>query len=351
MNPTDKAAVGRTNLKVTRLGMGGAALGGLYREVADEAAAEAVWAGLAMGVNHFDTAPLYGHGLSERRMGQVLAARPRSSFVLSTKVGRVLNPVGSGKVESVWFDRPAPFEPVFDFSYDGVMRSFEESLKRLGLERVDILYIHDPDDHFAEAMSGAYPALHKLRAEGVVSAIGAGMNQAGMEARFAREGDFDCFLLAGRYTLIDHSGLAELLPLAVEKHISIVIGGPYNSGILAGGALSGSKFNYQSAPPEVVERVRQVEAVAARHEVPLKAAALQFPLAHPAVASVIPGARSAAEAKENFGLMLAPIAPDFWAELKALGLLPAEAPTPADEVAPQAAPPAGTAPTPPVNTP
>jgi D-threo-aldose 1-dehydrogenase len=210
-----------------------------------------------------------------------------------------------------------------------VMRSFEDSLGRLGLDRVDILYIHDPDDHYDEALSGAYPALDKLRSQGVVSAIGAGMNQAAMLARFAREGDFDCFLLAGRYTLIDHSGLAELLPLAEHKQIGIIVGGPYNSGILAGGALSGSKFDYQAAPPEVIERVRKVEQVAGRHGVPLKAAALQFPLAHPAVASVIPGARSAAEVEENFRLMKVAIPQDFWRELKAERLLPDKAPVPA----------------------
>lgn len=327
MDPTAKAQIGKTALQVTRMGMGGAALGGLYHEVTDADAEAAVEAALALGITHFDTAPLYGHGLSERRMGEALRSLPRASFVLSTKVGRVLLPA-KGRVESFWFDHPAPFEPVFDFSYDGVMRSFEDSLKRLGLQRVDILYIHDPDDHYDKALLGAYPALAKLRSEGGVRAIGAGMNQAEMLARFAREGDFDCFLLAGRYTLIDHSGLAELLPLCEQKKISIIIGGPYNSGILAGGALSGSKFDYRSAPPEIVERVRKVEAIALSHGVPLKAAALQFPLAHPAVASVIPGARSAAEVKENFQLMSVPVPGDFWEKLKTDGLLPEEAPTP-----------------------
>jgi D-threo-aldose 1-dehydrogenase len=327
VNPLQKARIGRTNLSVTRMGMGGAALGGLYHKVADQAATATVRAALALGLNHFDTAPLYGHGLSERRMGQVLAERPRDSFVVSTKVGRVLV-AASGKVESFWFKNPAPFEPVFDFSYDGVMRSVEASLGRLGLDRVDVLYIHDPDDHYDEAIRGAYVALHKLRSEGAVGAIGAGMNQAEMEACFAREGDFDCFLLAGRYTLIDHSGLAELLPLCQRKQISIIVGGPFNSGILAGGTLSGSKFDYDTAPAEIVERVRNVERVCAHHGVPLKAAALQFPLAHPAVASVIPGARSVAEVEENFRLMSVAIPADFWQELRTERLLPLEAPVP-----------------------
>lgn len=329
MNPTEKVQVGETKLQVTRVGMGGAALGGLYHEVADSDAAATVAAALALGINHFDTAPLYGHGRSERRMGAALGKRPRADFILSTKVGRVLLPATSGKVESVWFENPAPFEPVFDFSFDGVMRSFEESLKRLALDHVDVLYIHDPDDHYHEALLGAYPALEKLRSQGVVSAIGVGMNQAEMLARFAREGDFDCFLLAGRYTLIDHSGLAELLPVCVQKKISIIVGGPYNSGILAGGALSGSMFNYQAAPAEVVDRVRKVAAVAGRYQVPLKAAALQFPLAHPAVASVIPGARSVAEVEESFRLASVAIPAAFWQELKDSHLLPEEAPVPA----------------------
>jgi D-threo-aldose 1-dehydrogenase len=328
MKPTDKATIGKTALAVTRLGMGGTAVGGLYEQISDASAESTVEAALALGISYFDTAPLYGHGSSESRMGHVLRERPRDQFVLSTKVGRLLVPAKSATVESFWFKNPAPFEPVFDFSYDATMRSVEESLQRLGLDRIDILFIHDPDDHYEEALRGAYPALHKLRSEGAVAAIGAGMNQAEMPARFAREGDFDCFLLAGRYTLIDHSGLADLLPLCVQKQISIIIGGPYNSGILAGGALSGSKFNYDEAPTDVVDKVRRIEQVCARHSIPLKAAALQFPLAHPAVASVIPGARSAAEVRENFQLISVPIPAGFWKELRAEQLLPPEAPVP-----------------------
>jgi D-threo-aldose 1-dehydrogenase len=327
MTPTDKARIGKTGLAVTRMGIGGGALGGLYEEVPDTSARATVEGALALGINYVDTAPLYGHGLSERRVGQVLRERPRDGFVLSTKVGRLLVPAES-PIESFWFKKPDPFEPVFDYSYDGVMRSVEESLKRTGLGRIDILFIHDPDDHYEEALGGAYPALHKLRSEGVVSAIGAGMNQAEMPARFARDADFDCFLLAGRYTLIDHSGLRDLLPLCLQKQISIIIGGPFNSGILAGGAVSGAKFDYNDASAEMVERVRRVQEVCARHSVPLKAAALQFPLAHPAVASVIPGARSAAEVEENFRLMAMPIPDDFWKDLRAEGLLPFEAPVP-----------------------
>ena len=328
MDPLQKVQIGKTSLWVTRLGLGGAPLGGLFEDVQGEAAVATIHRAVELGINFFDTAPLYGHGKSEKWMGQGLAGIPSDSRVLATKVGRVLDPVAPGTLEKDEFDNPAPFKPVFDFSYDGVMRSFNDSLKRLQVDRIDILHIHDADNHYEQAIKGAYPALDQLRREGRIAAVGAGMNQAEMPARFAREGNFDCFLLAGRYTLIDHTGLKELLPLCVEKKISIIIGGPYNSGILATGAKPGAKFNYADAPPEILERVRKVAEVCDRFQVPMKAAALQFPLAHPAVASVIPGARSVAELEENFRLISHPIPGEFWAELRAKGLLPEEAPIP-----------------------
>ncbi|HET7215725.1 MAG TPA: aldo/keto reductase, partial [Terriglobia bacterium] len=293
-----------------------------------EIAVATIRRGLELGINFFDTAPLYGHGKSEKWMGQGLAYASPDSRVLATKVGRVLDPVKPGTLEKDEFDNPAPFKLVFDFSYEGTMRSFHESLARLQIDRIDILHIHDADNHHDQAIKGAYPALDQLRREGKIKAVGAGMNQAEMPARFAREGNFDCFLLAGRYSLIDHTGLKELLPLCVEKKISIIIGGPYNSGILATGARPGAKYNYADAPPEILEKVRKVEEVCKRHHVPMKAAALQFPLAHPAVASVIPGARSVVELEENFSLISHPIPGDFWADLRAKGLLPEEAPVP-----------------------
>jgi len=329
MNPLEKKPIGQTGLQVTRLGLGGAPLGGLFRDVAEAVATETIQRALALGINFMDTAPLYGHGKSESYFGRALGGVARDSYVLSTKVGRVLEPVEPGKLALDEFDNPAPFRPVFDFSYDGVMRSFDSSLKRLNLERIDILHIHDPDNYYEPAIRQAYPALAKLRGQKLIRAVGAGMNQADMLVRFAREGDFDCFLLAGRYTLIDHSGLKELLPLCVEKRIGIIIGGPYNSGVLATGARPGAKFNYAEAPREVLEKVRKVEEVCARHAVPLRAAALQFPLAHPAVVSVIPGARSLAELEENYRLLSYSIPADFWAELKRKKLLPEEAPVPA----------------------
>lgn len=328
MNPLEKAPIGKTGLEVTRLGMGTAPLGGLFEDVPEPTALDAVQQALKLGLNFFDTAPLYGHGKSESFLGKSLVGAPRSSYILATKVGRLLIPVDPAQRDQHEFKNPLPYKPVFDFSYDGVMRSVEESLKRLNLDRVDVLHIHDPDDHYEEAIKGAYPALAKLRSEGVIRAVGAGMNQAEMLARFAREGDFDCFLLAGRYTLIDHTGLKELLPLCVQKNISIIIGGPYNSGVLASGAKPGAKFNYADAPPEIIEKVRKVEEVCNRHQVPMKAAAIQFPLAHPAVASVIPGARSVDELAENFRLLSHPIPAELWTDLRKTGLIPDAAPTP-----------------------
>jgi D-threo-aldose 1-dehydrogenase len=330
MDPTSKVRLGKTELQVTRMGLGGAPLGGLFEDVPDDAALATVKRALALGLNLIDTAPLYGHGKSEQRIGKALAGTDSTKRVLATKVGRVLNPVRPGELEPDEFDRPAPFRPVFDFSYDGVMRSFDESLKRLNVEHIDILHIHDPDNHYTQAIEGAYRALDDLRRPGSIGAVGAGMNQAEMLARFARDGDFDCFLLAGRYTLIDHTGLQELLPLCVEKRIGIIVGGPYNSGVLATGARPGAKFNYADAPPAVLDKVRKVEAVCERHSVSMKAAALQFPLAHPAVAAVIPGARSVAELEENFRLIREPIPADFWAELRHQKIVPPEAPTPGD---------------------
>lgn len=321
------AEIGRTGLMVRRLGLGGAPLAGLYTGVTNEQAARVVDTYLGHGTGFFDTAPLYGSGVSENRLGAALAGRDRDSFVLATKVGRLLVP-DPARDQDVWSEELPPIGPVFDYSYDGTLRSLDESLRRLGMDRVDILHIHDPDNHYEEAMKGSYRALVRLRDEGVIRAVGAGMNQAKMLARFAVEGDFDCFLCAGRYTLVDHTALKRLLPLCEERNISIIIGGPYNSGILAQGAVDGATFDYRKAPAPVVERVRRIETVCARHGTPLKAAALQFPLAHPAVAAVIPGARSPEEVDENVQMAGFAIPSEFWAELREEGLIPDEAPTP-----------------------
>jgi D-threo-aldose 1-dehydrogenase len=280
-----------------RIGLGTAPLAGLYEPVDDDTAHAVVSRALELGVRYFDTAPYYGSGLAERRLGAVLQTRPRDEFVVSTKVGRLLRPDASG-----WNGA------YFDFSYDAALRSLEQSLERLGLDRVDIALVHDPDDHYDEALSGAFRALRRLRDEGVVRAIGVGMNQTELLCRFAREADPDCFLVAGRYTVIDRSAAAELLPLCEENEIDVIAGGVFNSGILAGG----NTFDYETAPAEVVARVA---ALRARFGSSLTAAAVQFPLRHPAVATVLVGCRTPEEIEEDVRLSEVELPAELWAEL------------------------------------
>lgn len=326
MNPFQQVRLGKSNLVTTRLGLGCGPLAGLFADVPESQAVSTVRRALQVGVKLYDTAPLYGLGKSETRVGKALHGVNRHSYVLATKVGRRLVPDDTAP-EREYINTP-PARAVFDYSYGGVMLSYEASLRRLNLDRVDILHIHDPDDHWEDVMRGAYPALHKLREQGAIRAISAGMNQPEMLARFAREADFDCFLLASCYTLLVHSALHELFPLCIQKRIGIIIGAPYNSGILATGSQPGAKFNYKPATPEIIKQVRKIEKVCASFEVPLKAAALQFPLAHPAVVSIIPGSRSEAELDENVRMVGFPIPPGFWSELKDQKLLPPEAPVP-----------------------
>ena len=325
MNPLDTVAIGSTNVRVTRLGLGGAPLGALSGADGARRAAETVRRGYELGIRFFDTAPLYGRGKSERFYGAALGEFERDGFALSSKVGRVLNPNGNG---GDMLGEEPPYDVVFDFSREGVLRSIEESLERTGLERLDIALIHDPDDHWERAIGEAYPTLAELRSQGVIGAIGAGMNQWEMPARFAAEGDFDCFLLAGRYTLLDHSGLDEFLPLCEAKGISVILGGPYNSGVLASDLGADTTYFYQRTPPEVLARARRLKAACDRHETPLKAAALQFGLAHPAVAATIPGPRTPAEVEENLKMASFPIPPALWDDMMDAGLLPPNAPTP-----------------------
>ena len=327
MNPRERIPLGRTALTVTRFGLGTAPLAGLFQEVDEADALAAIERAWDAGVRFFDTAPLYGHGLAEIRLGKVLRQKPRDEFTLASKVGRLLRadvPPEPGQS----FRGTPPVNPTFDFSYDGAMRSVDESLERLGLDRIDILHIHDPDDHYDEALNGAYRALDRLRSDGTIGAVSAGMNQAEMLTRFAREADFDCFLLAGRYTLLDQVALNELLPECVERGIAIIAGGVYNSGILAD-PKPGAHYNYLAAPPDLLERAQKIRDVCARHHVPLKAAAEQFPLGHPAVECVVVGCRSVAQLDESLAMFELDIPPDMWRDLKAEGLLPAEAPTPA----------------------
>lgn len=315
MDPASRVRLGRTSpsVEVTRLGLGGAPIGGLYTPVSDAEATATIERALAHGLRLFDTAPLYGHGLSERRTGAALAGFPRDQFALSTKVGRLLVPGDEG-AQPIWADLPPGIVPRFDFSYAGVMRSVEESLSRLGLDGIDVLLIHDPDDHFEEAMEGAYKALSELRSSGVVRAIGVGMNQAEMLVRFANAGDFDCFLLAGRYTLLDRSGLDELLPLCLERGISVIAAGVYQSGLLAD-PRPGVTDNYSPVHPDRLARVLSMREICASYEVPLRAAAVQFPLRHPAVASVIVGMRTPEEVDDAVAMMSHPVPDELWERL------------------------------------
>jgi D-threo-aldose 1-dehydrogenase len=337
--PTEHMTLGRTGLEVTRLGFGAASIGGLFASVTDDDAIATVEHAWDLGIRTFDVAPLYGYGAAERRVGMALADRPRDEYILSTKVGRLVRgadsvPPGAeidrqvldGR-EDAYYVRNEPVRLVFDYSADGVRRSIEESLGRLHLERVDIALIHDPDDHWEAAIGGAYPALARMREEGTIRAIGVGMNQSAMLARFAREGDFDVFILAGRYTLLDQEALSELLPLCVERNIAILVGGVMNSGVLAD-PRPGSRFDYQPAPAPVLERARRLAAVCDRHAVPLRAAAIQFPLAHPAVRSLIAGVRRIDHLDEYPELMRKAIPDDLWADLRAEGLIAPEAPVP-----------------------
>jgi D-threo-aldose 1-dehydrogenase len=288
-----------------RLGLGTAPLAGLYQEVDDDTAHAIVERAWDLGMRYFDTAPYYGSGLAERRLGAVLRDRPRDEYVVSTKVGRLLRPGDPG-----WYGAP-PLQAYFDFSRDAVLRSLEESLERLGLDRVDILLVHDPDDHYEAALAGAFPALVQLREEGVVRAIGAGMNQTEMLVRFAQETDPDCFLVAGRYTVLDRDAERELLPLCLERGISVIAGGVFNSGVLAGG----DTFNYERASAEVVARVAELETTCRRHGVPLTAAAVQFPLRHPVVASVLVGCRTPEEVDEDVRIAALDVPANLWADV------------------------------------
>jgi D-threo-aldose 1-dehydrogenase len=332
-----KAPSGQT-IAFTELGFGTAPLGNLYKVVAEKDAQETLAAAWAAGLRYFDTAPLYGLGLSETRLNHFLRGRKRSGYVISTKIGRLLEVcppkqrTGIGK----FFDTPSRRE-VYDYTYDGVMRSLAASLERLGLDSVDILLVHDidvsthgtaaaRDAHIGTLMESGYKALVKLRDEKVVKAFGAGVNEWQVCEILARRGDFDLFLLAGRYTLLEQEALTTFLPLAAERGIGVVLGGPYNSGILATGPRPGARYNYERAPRSVLDRVRRIEAVCARHGVKLPAAALRFPLNHPSVVSVIPGAASPREVALNVKTLAARIPKALWRELKAAGLMHADAP-------------------------
>jgi D-threo-aldose 1-dehydrogenase len=321
---TERRALGTTDVSVTRLGLGAGPLGQMFEIVGDEQAIGTVEAAYALGVRYFDTAPLYGVGTSERRVGAALRSRPRDELVVSTKVGRLLVPADAP---------PMPGLPnlavVTDFSRDAVLRSLEESLDRLGLDHVDIVHVHDPDNHMETALAEAFPALRELRAEGTIRAVSAGMNFAAPLARFVREAGVDSVLLAGRYTLLDQSGLDELLPLCETQHVSVIAAGVVNSGILAD-PRDGAPFFYRPASVELLTRARSMQQICRRHGVELVDAALQFPLGHPAVTTVLIGCRSPKEIRDNVESFQVPIPEDVWSELRAEGLLGADVPVPGE---------------------
>jgi D-threo-aldose 1-dehydrogenase len=330
------------SLSLGRVGLGTAPLGNHFARVAEADALATVRRVLELGVRYIDTAPHYGNGVSERRVGEALRGVDRASFLLSTKVGRLLSADPTAPREQDGFVDLPPFRQRYDYSYDGALRSIEDSLQRLGLGHVDIALIHDIDRfthgpevqprRFREAMEGAYPALARLKAAGAVRAIGLGVNDWDVCRDALEHGDFDGFLLAGRYTLIDQSALAELLPACARRGARVILGGPYNSGILARGAVEGATFDYKPAEAAILARVRAVAAVCARFGVPLPAAALQFPLGHPAIATVLPGARSPAEVEANLRFATHPIPGEFWRALRETGLLAADVPVPAGTV-------------------
>lgn len=313
------------------LGFGGAPLGNMFQAIPEEQARETLQAAWDAGYRYFDTAPHYGSGLSEHRFGEMLRTRNRDDFVLSTKVGRLFSPVREPE-ESI-FKKPLPFDARYDYTFDGAMRSIEDSYQRLGLSRIDVVYIHDlAEDHHGEqwtelfevAMNGAAKALTRLREEGVIKGWGLGVNLVEPCLRALDEADPDCFLLAGRYSLLDLAGLDDLMPACEARGVSVVVGGPYNSGLIAGG----DTFDYAEAPSQMIDARDRLWRIAKEHEVDVRAAALQFCTANPAVASVIPGTKSPDKARSNMELVRRPIPAEFWQALKREGVLPERAPTP-----------------------
>ena len=325
-----KRPVPGRHLALSELSLGCAQLGNLYREVSDADARSTVDTAWELGLRYFDTAPHYGLGLSERRLGAALASRPREDYVLSSKVGRMLEPVDiAGGLDDQGFVVPATHRRCWDFSRDGIRRSLEESLERLGLDRLDIVYLHDPDEHWTEVLATGYAALEELRSDGIVGAIGAGMNQSAMLADLVRETDLDVVMLAGRYTLLEQDALDDLLPLCCERRVAVVAAGVFNSGLLARERPSnGAMYDYGEASGRLVERAQAIARICEQHGTTLPAAALAFPLGHRAVASVCVGVRSAAQMARNEVLYGEPIASDLWSELKARGLLRSDAPIP-----------------------
>ena len=326
------AQVGRTDLFAPRVGLGTAALGNFLQAMSDADAVAVISRALASGVRYIDTAPLYGHGLAEQRTGQAIALTPEPGLIVSTKVGRLLR-AGAPRDDSQYHDGVSFYKdvpatgPMWDFSYDGVRQSVQESLERVGVGRFDVLHLHDPDDHLEQAATGGYRALRDLRADGMVTAIGAGSNRSAPLAELIRACDLDVVLLAGRYTLLDQSALADLLPLCESRGVSVVIGGVFNSGILID-PVPGAHFNYLPADQALLAKAGAIREICDKHDVPLAAAAIQFPLAHPRVCTVLMGPRTTGELDTDLSLFEVEIPPGLWSDLRQRGLLGADVPTP-----------------------
>lgn len=328
----DSSRLGRTAVDVTSLAMGGGPLGGLFSPVDRNDAAETLAAAWEAGIRYFDTAPHYGIGQSERWFGEFLRERPRNEFTVSTKVGRILVEQDlAGRTDEA-FEVPATSRRVWDFSRDGVRRSLEDSLQRMGLDRVDVLYLHDAEDHFGDALRHGYPALAELRAEGVVGAIGSGMGDSALLTRLVREADVDVVMLAGRYTLLDQTALDDLLPACQERRVSVADASVFNSGVLAQPRPGdGATYAYAPAPQPVLEQANRIADVCEAHGVTLPQAAMAFPLTHPAVASVVLGLRSTDEVREDARLFETGVPPQLWADLREQGLLDERIPVSASE--------------------
>ncbi|RWL84463.1 MAG: aldo/keto reductase [Mesorhizobium sp.] len=338
MKPSDKRVFGRSGLNVTAFAFGTAPIGNFLQPIDEQTADAMIQTAWDAGIRFYDTAPMYGHGLSELRAGHSLRWKKRDEFVLASKVGRLLKPAKRSEIDFAPWSNAAPNTMNFDYSYDGTMRSFEDSLQRLALEHIDMLFIHDIDrftrgdeqpEVFRQAMDGCWRALEQLRSEGVVKAIGVGVNEWQVCHEALKQRDFDCFLLAGRYTLLEQEALDEFLPLCVERGAAVLVGGGFNSGILATGAVPGAKYNYSQAPKPVMERVARIEEVCRAHGVPLPAAALQFVVAHPAIPSFCAGTRTVQQLEQNLAWFSYPIPVEFWQDLKKNGLLREDAPVPA----------------------
>jgi D-threo-aldose 1-dehydrogenase len=323
-NPAATRPLGKSGLQISQLGFGSGPVGNLFTATSDADALAALAAMRAAGLNYLDVAPFYGLGLAERRVGDALRQLGRADVVVSTKVGRLLKARTSGTASTNLFQDPLPFDVVFDYSYDGVMRSFEDSLQRLGTNRIDILLIHDInqkyhagqiDQRLREVMEGGYRALDRLRSEGAIRAFGAGTSDLAVCTKLMEAGDFDCFMIPGRFTLLDQSAAASFLPECQRRRIGVLMAAPFDSGILATGPVESATYNYQPATPHILEKVRQLQAICMAHRVPLAAAALQFPLRHPAVSSVVTGMKSATEVAKNAENMNTAIPDSLWRDL------------------------------------